>query len=424
MSGQNLTQGLSRYQYFVAPRDTAKDEERGKLDGQRNFPPDAQNEFTSYEVEIVFEGKGDIANYCQKIQTDTYQHNTNIARLEKYLYQDMGSKKDDLMIMRDMDIATAKSKGESSSKERRLRDSDFDAEREYEDIKFEEGGRELDVHMHNRLFPKIPLSQYAFVMLALAAVELIINRQAFDTMFGTSSLQAYGGAIIVGAVIITLSHLIGLFFRQWKTRQKKPNWVRIVAGGTLVFMALSLITRLSIARNTSSQGPSFNNGGQAAATNSSDLLWPSDASLNDVSWLLFVVNLGVFLVGLWASYVRHDPNPDYERVYNNHVKARAELEALRREFADNVKEVEESFRLKLNSITNRQDRIKREIIEEKEKIKQIESQIKSEEQKIISNVVRRISAYQTANREHRTTGGEPEYFGKDTEKRVREIIDA
>ena len=438
MSEHVFIDRIPSYQFFSAPRDTTQDTEQGKRDGKINFPPEGQKDFTPYEIGVVSKGKGDVTDYCQKAHKKISLHQTRVAHLESYRDSQLRNELNDLHTAYGADLDKVNRNGAASDVMYKLKEKLFNAEARYKDVKNSEDERELDVHMHKPVAATVPIlrsiSQYMAIMLLLGVVEYFINADAFKDMIQNNSLMSVGGAIIVGCIIIVIAHLIGMFFRQRKSGKNKGSLVRGLSMLVLLGMAMFLITRLSIARYRVNSAPG--NGANIVTSaktatpqlpdNISGIFWPSGVSLDDVSMLLLAINIAILVAGIFLSYIRHDPNPDYERVYKSYEIAKTEVDNINAQYERDKGVLEEGFKLKLKALNERFDQITNEVAVEKERVGQYNDQINSEIENVIQVITTRISAYQNANKDERARNsqdaGMPLYFAESTEARVRQII--
>jgi hypothetical protein len=75
-----------------------------------------------------------------------------------------------------------------------------------------------------------------------------------------------------------------------------------------------------------------------------------DLPLDAGGYALIIINLAVFLAAAVASFARHDPHPDYERVYRDLERADREVYKSRKQYESAVVDEERAFDRKITHL--------------------------------------------------------------------------
>lgn len=204
------------------------------------------------------------------------------------------------------------------------------AERDHRSVRAAVGGRLLRRQL---------VGSYWAVLLLLAVAEVPINRLAFELFFQEQPLFSLILAGAVGIALMFLAHLTGLLVRR---EPQPPLWkqLRHVAGivlillltGTLVY-ALASMRQLYV-QMLQNEGGSLQQQVESilrgnAATAVSQV---ASTRLGPAGYTLMVLNITLFAVGAAASFLRHDPHPDYEAAWQGERRSRTRLMRTRARF--------------------------------------------------------------------------------------------
>lgn len=204
------------------------------------------------------------------------------------------------------------------------------AERDHRSVRAAVGGRLLRRQL---------VGTYWAVLLLLAVAEVPINRLAFELFFQEQPLFSLILAGAVGIALMFLAHLTGLLVRR---EPQPPLWkqLRHLAGivlillltGTLVY-ALASMRQLYV-QMLQNEGGSLQQQVESilrgnAATAVSQV---ASTRLGPAGYTLMVLNITLFAVGAAASFLRHDPHPDYEAAWHGERRSRTRLMRTRARF--------------------------------------------------------------------------------------------
>ncbi len=154
-------------------------------------------------------------------------------------------------------------------------------------------------------------------MLALMLFEIPVNRLSFELFFQESPTVSLGVAFLVGVILVTLAHRLGLILRRFGYNIRKKEWIsELVQGVLIAAIILALIYGVSVLRQgfldfeTQPQA-SFAEvlAGTGAAQMAGEMF---KAGLGISGWIFFAINIGIVAVGLTAAYFSHDPHPDFQ----------------------------------------------------------------------------------------------------------------
>lgn len=176
-------------------------------------------------------------------------------------------------------------------------------------------------------------------MLALMLFEIPVNRLSFELFFRESPTVSLGVAFLVGVILVTLAHRLGVLFCRFGYYIRKSSWISSLIQMVLITaMILALVYGVSVLRQgyldfeTQPQA-SFSDmlAGTGAAQMAGDMF---KAGLGISGWIFFAINMGIVAVGLTASYFSHDPHPDFQAADIQRNKAERKLSRIKGQRAD------------------------------------------------------------------------------------------
>lgn len=156
-------------------------------------------------------------------------------------------------------------------------------------------------------------------MLALA--EVPVNRAAFELTFREEPLFSLLLAAAVGVILVFFAHVVGLMLRQWP-RRPSPGGIaaRVAALAVILGIAGSGVyvmakMRQGFMRLVSAENDGFAQRLQEALRGGTQhtAAVMADVPLTIGDWTFIAVNVLIFTFGVVASFLRHDPHPDYEK---------------------------------------------------------------------------------------------------------------
>lgn len=180
---------------------------------------------------------------------------------------------------------------------------------------------------------------YLPFMVALMLFEIPVNRLSFELFFRESPTVSLGVAFLVGVILVTLAHRLGLVLCRFGYHVKKSGWTgQLVQVVLITAIILALIYGVSVLRQgyldfeTQPQA-SFADmlAGTGAAQMAGEMF---RAGLGISGWIFFAINVGIVAVGLTAAYFSHDPHPDFQAADIALKKAEKKLALVKGQRAD------------------------------------------------------------------------------------------
>lgn len=176
-------------------------------------------------------------------------------------------------------------------------------------------------------------------MLALMLFEIPVNRLSFELFFRESPTVSLGVAFLVGVILVTLAHRLGVLFCRFGYHIRKSGWVSsLVQIVMITAVILALVYGVSVLRQgyldfETRPQVSFSDmlAGTGAAQMAGDMF---KAGLGISGWIFFAINMGIIAVGLTASYFAHDPHPDFQAADIQRKKAEKKLSQIKGQRAD------------------------------------------------------------------------------------------
>jgi len=201
----------------------------------------------------------------------------------------------------------------------------------------EKAHRTVRAEVNGRPLRRGLVGVYLPLMTALAVVEIPVNRLAFELFFQEQPIVSLALAGVVGAVLIFFAHMIGTLIRRMENPSRPAQQVRrglgilLFAGLTGVMMyLLAGMRQLYVRLLESEQGNNLSaiiegltSGGTASAIRN-----VATEQLGTAGWTLLILNLVLFVFGATASFLRHDPHPDYETAWRGRERTRRRLTRL------------------------------------------------------------------------------------------------
>jgi hypothetical protein len=294
------------------------DETRGSRDGEKGFPPlDAPQ--NPVQDQVLAQVTADFAAY-EKARL-TYLSELDIAEQQKL------KERDEDLVNRRRTLQDEKQRALNDLSHKVGPDSP-----EFRDLTERKSEAVATVaRLQAELARPLRVSMvwaYPFLMLLVCLAEVPVNRMAFEFFFQETPLLSLFISLIIGGVLALFAHFIGLWLKQANQHERMQARLSYYAGAAvLAGLSGTLVYFIAAVREH------FLRLLEADANNSfADLLRQGDLTstaaqvtgteLGSAGWTLLVINLVILTVGVVASFVRHDPHPDYERLTRKTEKAR------------------------------------------------------------------------------------------------------
>jgi len=127
---------------------------------------------------------------------------------------------------------------------------------------------------------------------------------------------------------------------------------------------------------------------------------------------LLVLNVSVFFLGMLFSFLRHDPHPDYERLYFERGHAINRLVKFRNQFEQKATKLQAEFDDKIAYLDKKALALDNEIREMVSRRTALDTEREHDISMIIDVLRQQILAYQSGNVEGRDGQNIPKYFGE------------
>lgn len=178
---------------------------------------------------------------------------------------------------------------------------------------------------------------YLPFMIALAIAEVPINRLSFELFFRESPAISLVVSLLVGGVLVALSHRVGMLFCRFGYFAKRNGWM-VESAQVFVVSALigALCYGLSVLRQGFLQAAVQPDVGFAEAMDGTATLemLRLHAALGLEGWIFLFINLAVVMVGVSAAYFCHDGHPDFQKADVERKRAEKAVAAVRIQIAE------------------------------------------------------------------------------------------
>ena len=159
------------------------------------------------------------------------------------------------------------------------------------------------------------------MMALLALAEVPVNRAAFELTFREEPVFSLLLAAAVGTILIFFAHVIGLILRRWPRRPSvgqaaaRAGTIAVILGGVGTAVYFMAKMRQGFIRLTTAENDGFAQRLQDALRGGTPgaVSVMVDVPLSANDWTFVALNILIFMFGVVASFLRHDPHPDYER---------------------------------------------------------------------------------------------------------------
>lgn len=408
MKGIVARSTLTRYLSF-GEKDTKPDRLKGYSDGKKNFPPASAEEFSPHELERISQARAAVTNYDRNLHDIREQLDLDLAARDQELNEGYLGQKE--TVIRSKESALESLRQESGANSEAYRQLHAEQEEKKENFRRVELrlNRPLQIH-----FAKV----YLLLLFVLAVLEVPINKLAVEFFFQESPLLALVLALTIGVVLITLAHFLGLMLRQLGHYRERLGIKGYIAGlSFIVLTAGSLIYLISALRQQYVDFIAQEQQQDLAAMLMSDgvggLLGQTiQTELGVAGLTLLVLNVSVFFLGLLFSFLRHDPHPDYERLYFDRNHAINKLVKFRNRFEQQASKLQSEFDEKISYLDKKAISLENEIREMNSRRAALEAERVHDISMIVDVLRQQMLAYQSGNVEGREGEEIPVYFGE------------
>ncbi|TCZ51790.1 hypothetical protein [Roseicella aquatilis] len=199
---------------------------------------------------------------------------------------------------------------------------------------------------------------YPVMMTALALAEVPVNRAAFELTFREEPLVSLLLAAAVGGLLMAFAHVVGMLLRRWPER---PRLAQVASRGGALAVILAIVgggiyalarMRQVFMHLTSTEGEGFAQRLQdaLAGTPREAVTAIADLPLGVGDYAFIAVNLLIFTFGVVASFLRHDPHPDYEKAVREARRTERTFARIERRHAEAMREETARFEAERRAI--------------------------------------------------------------------------
>jgi len=324
--------------------DTAAEHEARALGGSlAKRSTDASAEIASFRRKLASAASTDLTRLSDNCATQLRDALEKKDRLRNELDKELPSlARDNQQINSDTLARLRREHGPDSPTHKDAAAKSEDTAKDLRRVKADVDGRPPRTHLGH---------WYLLVMLVLAVAEVPVNRAAFELAFREEPLFSLLLAAAVGCVLIFFAHLIGLMIRQWPT---KANWTQILlrVGAltlliTLVGCGVYFLARMRqayfalISTESIGFGQRLQEALQGGTSQAAVIVQNVPLGFSD--WAFVAVNLLLFVFGIAASFMRHDPHPDYEKASRRSIKAERRVANIVKIYEDKVSSENQRF---------------------------------------------------------------------------------
>ncbi|MBF0334542.1 MAG: MAPEG family protein, partial [Alphaproteobacteria bacterium] len=429
MEASIASEVLTRYQKF-SERDLQGDYVAGVMDGEREYPPSNQLSFSQYEEGRIAEARTTLNRYMRRLRETVDEIDRRIAQRISEGEAGYNSNKGSIASQKAYELESLRRlKGPASPRWMALEHAKASAERDFEQAKWALGRQpRMSMHLPLMRFAHAPfdrISIYTLLLLLLALLEVPINQRAIELTFRFSPLTSLLVAAFVGLGFVILAHFLGIAFLRMLHSRNGKRWRAFAFAITLLAMAGLIIVTLYFMRGelasvTSGAFRIENLLDTGVAVNvtveppPSSLLaklmallpWTETGGKNAQAYAQFgllLLNSMVFFIGTILSYVRHDPDSEFESAWRRGFDATRAFEAYEEAYTTELTGMTRNFDARIAEEERRADRIRDEVSlleQERERMKQ---QMANDIRLVMDVPAQQINAYQRGNEQVRRT---------------------
>lgn len=386
---------------------------QGKQDGGENKPESAATEFSFHEQGIVNKAKAAVQQLRSAVTQELQSYESELSGKQDELNADRATELQKLTADQQTETQLLnQSAGKSSPKYQHLNQQRTTSESSLKKINIDVDGRPLQTHF---------VSFYIYLLGVLTILEVPINQQAFAFFFEHQPAVAYVIALAVGLFFVFFAHMTGWMIRTTghAAGQNSPPRPYLVVLGLIAFVLICMYflasvraTYLTFLTDSTSDAALLSELGLLEVASKAASEWTAVFSSPQALTFL-LLNIAIFLVGVFLSFFRHDPHRDYERVKNEHEKTVESIAQILEDFNKRSIEIIEKYGKKANTLNaklkNKEDEVQR--IENK--ITALKSDFANDVEMVRGVVTQEIGAYQRGNNSVRTEPN-PQYFNSET----------
>jgi|GEM_PF-1494639 len=377
----------------------------GETDGKNEKPAADSINLSPVEAEILQDAEDSWKKFKsahlelqQKIENDIEKTKLEI---ESEITVNLDKISDDKNL--DLDLIETQY-GTGTSEYKNLKSNLESAEEEYSDIR----------KLLNRSVQIKFVNVYIPFMLLLSIAEIPVNRLAFELFFEQSPVISLILSGAVGSLFIFFAHIIGSQLRNAQCKELVIDTGKIyLTLSSLVMMSMLVMYFLGVMREqlVTVQASAnlnledmLNDDTQAAISGGLTSL-----AIGSKGLMLLLLNLAIYVSGILMAFLRHDPHPQYEEVFNKYEKTKVSMLKYQKNFE--IKQVEMLREYNQKHSFSKTLQRKREasieaILRSREALR---SSANINKEKLIDSISSRVRNYRDGNLKSRQTQP-PKYF--------------
>ena len=397
---------LSRY-FNNNPKKLKPHEKEGERDGKRNKPDQGSDNWSGYEQQLIATAKNKWSQYQQHKKQQITQIEGRVKAEEDK--RDEGYVQNVSILENEKEEELTRftnNEGPQSPKQTQFnRDHDNTIEAK----------KKLQILLNRPLQTKI-VNVYLPFMIILACLESPLNALAFELFFKDTLLFSYGIALALGTILIYFAHVGGEKIKETTCKELKQSkasrYILVVVLSLFSFIVIWFLAQMReeyLAMINAGDDSDILGILEADGIGSviTDRVFKFDLGID--GYLLLIGNLAIYLVGLLASYMRHDSHPDYEKAHKDEEKAKNIRDNQERKYTKEYNDIQKKYDDQINFKSRELNNIEEEIGKFRDREKRIKESEESDLKVLLTGVQSEIVAYQKGNESTRTDPN-PLYF--------------
>ncbi len=404
---EHEAKALAFYRAFNE-RMARRDENVGRNDGKRGFPTSAASEYP-FQHEVIAHARRTMGDFELGLRTIRENLQNDISAQERNRDEHYVRQRDDVIEAKKAKLDALDQRiGRHSARYIQLSDRLSGAK---------ESEKRIELEVQRPLRTSIVWIYFPLLSL-LALAEVPVNRFAFEFFFRETPAISLFIALVIGLIIMFCAHFSGLWLRQIDHSSGKSSKIFhyvgiaitfVVVGTTIYFIAALRQSYVNLLeREQTTEFSTLLQGDVSALGTLADEAL--SVELGTAGFMLLVINILIFLVGMVAAYMRHDPHPDYEKVTKERARIQKRMHKIEETFQKRATILSTEHDRRINYLDRQLDQTEEEIERVRNKLQMIEAR-RPEILGMVSEIVAlRLLAYQKGNRSARNGEDVPECF--------------
>jgi hypothetical protein len=388
------------------PADRQRDEAAGRKDLQALRGME-ETEFSPTQREFIAEGEEDLEGYEQSHKEEAAEGSAEVTAAERRARPVEDERQNEQSKYQRRVTSLDRSRGPASDKWQRLKNKFVLAQNDYDTHQVRVGRREPE-----RLIPPIVAIMF---LVCLAFLEAAINVNAFQLFIEGMVLYSYIAAFFAGGLLMVIAHVAGRDLRSVGSTSRKRSYVflplRIVtiyigcAGSGVYLLAVSRQAYLNLLAKTLTFDVhgAFQNASKAV-----DMVLNLFAlKLEPLGWGVFALSVVLYVLGVFASSLAHDPDRQFEDSYRRFKRAQREFERFDATYQAGKNKLRVEHGVLIERLDERRTLANQHIEEARDKQRQVEARHVAAKGKIGAYVKQRIYAYEAGAWNAAAESGDP-----------------